>query len=141
MNEPKKMHELPIPIYMTLQGLESKLKEEHICHGNSRSPSNCPVALSLNDLMEANKEILKQKITTKVGNESISFYDEENQIITTLYLDMMLVQWIEDFDDGKSTPTGTIYIEDERVCINVDSAAFYIDPEGEDNTINWNMER
>ncbi len=138
-------------IDMDIFEMEAELTHLHIEEGNMRKCQECPVALCLQEWLDANKEQIG-KLSAVVGKWNAAFVDaDREQTVLVAQASGLLQEWIGDFDDGKTLPPGKIYIErdgfveDDRgkhqtwsMGIDVPDA-YYIDPEGEDNAVNWGV--
>ena len=91
-------------------GMTGKLTQAHIDKGMRDLCRECPVALSISDMLAEHKraddEIIVEVRTTQVrlhtGDCEVPFLVAD--------LDGLLAQWIDDFDKGRRVPTGTICI-------------------------------
>lgn len=136
-------------------GMRGKLTQAHIDAGVINNCRKCPVALALNDLLEEHSET--------IGADGL--FVEVNKlfiyIFTGFYGKMAIIaeisgllnEWISDFDNGKKLPPGEIYIEKDGLIDGTDGGkvqhwsigidgipdAYYIDPLGDDDTVNWDV--
>lgn len=133
-------------------GMEAELTQQHIDEGDMRKCHSCPVALCLQDWLQAHREQIGRELTAVVGRYGVGIVDEaREQTIIAPSVSGLLDEWIQNYDDGQKLPPGKVYIErdgfveDDRgkhqlwsIGIDVPDA-YYIDPFGEDNTVNWGI--
>ena len=137
-------------------GLEGKLTQSHIDKGKVNNCRACPVALALNDIFAEQSE--KIGIAEQMSAEVNLLYAYisrgwHDKTVIIAQLSGLIEEWIRNFDEGKKLPPGNIYIEKDGFYNGVNEGekiqhwsigievpdAYYIDPEGEDNTVNWGV--
>ena len=92
-------------------GMKGKLTQAHIDKGVRDMCRECPVALSISDMLAEYKRA-GDVVIVEVGTTQVRLHtgDWEAPFLVA-DLDGLLEQWIDDFDKGKQIPTGTIYIK------------------------------
>ena len=92
-------------------GMEGKLTRAHIDTGVRDMCRECPVALSILDMLAEHKRA-DDAVIVEVGTTQVRLHtgDWEAPFLVA-DLDGLLEQWIDDFDKGRKVPTGTIYIK------------------------------
>ncbi|MXZ44691.1 MAG: hypothetical protein F4Z01_06940 [Gammaproteobacteria bacterium] len=143
------VHGIDLDIF---DGMEAQLTQAHIDEGKTRKCKECPVALCLQAWLDAHQEQIGKQLTALVGRWSIGIVDEaRDQCVLAPSISGLLEEWIDNYDDGQKLPPGRIYIErggfveDDRGkhqlwSIGMDVPdAYYIDPIGDDNTVNWGV--
>ena len=137
-------------------GMEGALTEKHIGAGKKNNCRACPVALALNDMFAEHKD--KIGIAEQMSGEvnllyvyiSIGWHEK---LVIIAELSGLIEEWIRNYDEGKRLPPGNLYIERDGIYKGVNEGetiqhwsvgievpdAYYIDPEGEDNTVNWGV--
>ena len=139
-------------IDMDIFEMEAELTPLHIEEGNMRKCEECPVALCLQEWLDAHREQIGRQLTAVVGKWNAAFVDtDREQTVFAATASGLLEEWIGDFDDGKTLPPGRIYIEragfveddsgkHQLWSIGMDVPdAYYIDEFGDDNTVNWGV--
>ena len=134
-------------------GMRGKLTQVHIDAGKVNNCRKCPVALALTDMLACHSErIGHSPMSVEVNKLFIyiftGYYDK---VVLVAEISGLLDEWIGDFDDGKRLAPGELYIEKdglidvygnkaEHWSVGIDVPdAFYIDPLGDDNTVNWGV--
>ena len=137
-------------------GMEGELTQAHIGTGKINNCRECPVALALNDMLDKHKD--KIGISEMMSAEVNLLYvyisrGWHEKLIIIAELSGLIEEWIRNYDDGKALPPGKLYIEKDGIydgvnvgekiqhwSIGIDVPdAYYIDPEGDDNTVNWGV--
>ena len=134
-------------------GMEGQLTQAHIDAGEVNNCRECPVALALTDMLACHSErIGHSPMSVEVNKLFVyiftGYYDK---VVLVAEISGLLDEWIRDFDDGKQLVPGKLYIEKdglidvygnkaEHWSVGIDVPdAFYIDPLGDDNTVNWGV--
>ena len=91
-------------------GMKGKLTQAHIDKGVRDMCRECPVALSISDMLAEHKRA-GDGVIVEVGTTQMRLHtgDWEAPFLVA-DLDVLLQEWVDDFDKGKKVPTGTIYI-------------------------------
>ena len=91
-------------------GMTGKLTQAHIDKGVRDQCRECPVALSISDMLAEHKRA-DDGIIVEVGVRMVRLHtgDDEAPFLVA-DPDSLLEQWIDDFDKGKRVPTGIICI-------------------------------
>ena len=92
-------------------GMEGRLTQAHIDKGVRDMCRECPIALSISDMLVEHKRV-GDGIIVEVGTTQVRLHtgDWEAPFLVA-DLDGLLEQWVDDFDKGKKVPTGEIYIK------------------------------
>ena len=101
-------------------GLTGKLTQAHIDKGVRDLCRECPVALSISDMLTEHKraddgiivEVCVRVVRLHKGDSEVPFLVAD--------LDSLLEQWVDDFDKGKRVPTGTICIRRDGFIEDID---------------------
>ena len=92
-------------------GMKGKLTQAHIDKGVRDMCRECPVALSISDMVAGHKRA-GDAIIVEVGVKQVRLYTGDYEVpFLVADLDGLLEQWVDDFDKGKKVLTGTIYIK------------------------------
>ena len=105
-------------------GMTGKLTQAHIDKGVRDMCRECPVALSISDMLAEHKRagdgiivevgVRQVRLHTKdlgaVKFDNSEIYGDYEVPFLVADLDDLLEQWVDDFDKGKRVPTGTICI-------------------------------
>jgi len=91
-------------------GMKGKLTQAHIDKGVRDMCRECPLALSISDMLAQHKRA-DDGIIVEVGTTQVRLHtgDWEAPFLVA-QMDSLLEQWVDDFDKGKRVPTGTISI-------------------------------
>lgn len=135
-------------------GMEGQLTQTHIDNGKKNNCRACPVALALNDMLaEYSEKIGVEQLSADVNMLyvyiSIGWHEK---VIIIAELSGLIEEWIRNYDTGQKLPPGNLYIEKDGLYDGVDGGkiqhwsigidvpdAYYIDPLGDDNTVNWGV--
>ena len=91
-------------------GMTGKLTQAHIDKGVRDMCRECPVALSISDMLAVHKRA-GDGIIVEVGVRVVRLHTGDYEVpFLVADLDDLLEQWVDDFDKGKRVPTGTICI-------------------------------
>ena len=91
-------------------GMTDKLTQAHIDKGVRDMCRECPVALSISDMLAGHKRA-GDGIIVEVGVRQVRLHTGDYEVpFLVADLDDLLEQWVDDFDKGKRVPTGTICI-------------------------------
>ena len=91
-------------------GMTGKLTQAHIDKGVRDMCRECPVALSISDMLAEHKRA-GDGIIVEVGVRQVRLHTGDYEVpFLVADLDGLLEQWVDDFDKGKRVPTGTICI-------------------------------
>ena len=91
-------------------GMEGKLTRAHIDRGVRDMCRECPVALSISDMLTEHKRA-GDGVIVEVGTTQVRLHTGNWEVpFLVADLDGLLEQWVDDFDKGKRVPTGTICI-------------------------------
>ena len=91
-------------------GMTGKLTQAHIDKGVRDLCRECPVALSISDMLAGHKRV-DDEVIVEVGTTQVRLHTGDwDAPFLVADLDGLLAQWIDDFDKGKRVPTGTICI-------------------------------
>lgn len=91
-------------------GMKGKLMQAHIDKGVRDMCRECPVALSISDMLAEHKRA-GDGIIVEVGVRQVRLHTGDYEVpFLVADLDGLLEQWVDDFDKGKRVPTGTICI-------------------------------
>ena len=91
-------------------GMKGKLTQAHIDKGVRDMCRECPVALSISDMLAGHKRV-GDEIIVEVGVNQVRLHTGDWEVPFLIAdLDGLLEQWVDDFDKGKKVPTGEIYI-------------------------------
>ena len=135
-----------------LDGMEGQLTQAHIDEGKMGACKQCPVALCVQAMLDAHIEQIGRELEVSVNRYTVSINDKATgRTVLAPSISGLLDEWIRDFDAGQKLPPGKVYIErdgfveDDRgkhqlwsIGIDVPDA-FYIDPIGDDDTVNWGI--
>ena len=92
-------------------GMKGKLTQAHIDKGVRDMCRECPVALSISDMLAGHKRV-GDEIIVEVGVKQVRLHTGDYEVpFLVADLDRLLEQWVDDFDKGKKVLTGTIYIK------------------------------
>ena len=92
-------------------GMKGKLTQAHIDKGVRDMCRECPVALSISDMVAGHKRA-GDAIIVEVGVKQVRLHTGDYEVpFLVADLDGLLEQWVDDFDKGKKVLTGTIYIK------------------------------
>ena len=127
-------------------GMKGKLTRAHIDKGVRDMCRECPVALSISDMLAEHKRA-DDGIIVEVGSTQVRLHTTVFDRLTpteaqprllgkasqslenagdyeapflVAQMDALLAQWIDDFDKGKKVPTGEIYIERDGFITDVE---------------------
>ena len=90
--------------------MTGKLTQAHIDKGVRDLCRECPVALSISDMLAGHKRV-DDEIIVEVGTTQVRLHKGDSEVpFLVANLDSLLEQWVDDFDKGKRVPTGTICI-------------------------------
>ena len=101
-------------------GMKGKLTQAHIDKGVRDMCRECPVALSISDMLAEHKRA-GDEVIVEVGTTQVRLHtgDWEAPFLVA-DLDGLLAQWVDDFDKGKKVPTGEIYIKQDGFIEDVE---------------------
>ena len=92
-------------------GMRGKLTQAHIDKGVRDMCRECPVALSISDMVAGHKRA-GDAVIVEVGVKQVRLHTGDYEVpFLVADLDGLLEQWVDDFDKGKKVLTGTIYIK------------------------------
>ena len=92
-------------------GMKGKLTQAHIDKGVRDMCRECPVALSISDMLAEHKRA-GDRVIVEVGTTQVRLHTGNYEApFLVADLNDLLKQWIDDFDKGKKVPTTTIYIK------------------------------
>ena len=92
-------------------GMKGKLTQARIDKGVRDMCRECPVTLSISDMVAGHKRA-GDAIIVEVGVKQVRLHTGDYEVpFLVADLDGLLEQWIDDFDKGKKVLTGTIYIK------------------------------
>ena len=137
-------------------GMEGELTQAHIDKGKRNNCRQCPVAMALNDMLAERREaigiepMMSAEVNLLYAYISTGWHEK---VVIIAELSGLIEEWIQSYDDGKTLVPGKIYIEKdgfydgvtegEKIqhwSIGIDVLdAYYIDPEGDDNTVIWGV--
>ena len=135
-------------------GMEGQLTQAHIDAGTINNCRKCPVARALNDMLaEHSDKIGVSPLSAEVNLMYAYIYrGDYKQVVLIAEISGLLDEWIHNYDDGVKLPPGKLYIEKDGFydgvgggkiqhwSIGIDVPdAYYIDPLGDDNTVNWGV--
>ena len=91
-------------------GMKGKLTQAHIDKGVRDMCRECPVALSISDMLAGHKRA-GDEIIVEVGVKQVRLHTGDYEVpFLVADLDRLLEERVEHFDKGKRVPTGTICI-------------------------------
>ena len=91
-------------------GVKGKLTQAHIDKGVRDMCRECPVALSISDMLAEHKRA-GDEVIVEVGTTQVRLHTGTWEVpFLVADLDVLLQEWIDDFDKSKKVPTGEIYI-------------------------------
>ena len=134
-------------------GMEGRLTQSHINEGALNNCRKCPMALALNALLAEHRDKIGHCLVAEVNRLYVLIHTADTRkCVLMAELRGLVEEWIDDYDAGRKLPPCRIYIEKngliddiegvkiQRWCVGIDVPdAYYIDPEGEDNTVNWGV--
>ena len=134
-------------------GMEGDLSQAHIDAGKQNNCRECPVALALTDMLAEHRDQIGQSLKVEVNRLYVFIFTEDwSKTVLVAEISGLLDEWIGDFDDGKRLVPGKLYIEKDGLIEGIDGGkaqhwsigidvpdAYYIDPLGDDNTVNWGV--
>ena len=133
------------------EGMEGELTQAHIDKGKVNSCKHCPVALALQAMLDAHADKIGQRLIVEVNRLYIHFYYGAKYVLL-LRISGLLEQWIDDFDAGRKLVPGKLYVEKGGLVDGIEGGkvqtwdcgidvpdAYYIDPLGEDDTVDWDF--
>ena len=92
-------------------GMKGKLTQAHIDKGVRDMCRECPVALSISDMLAEHRQAIGE-VLVEVGVKQVRLHTGDWKApFLVADLDGLLEQWVGDFDKGKKVPTGEIYIK------------------------------
>ena len=101
-------------------GMTGKLTQAHIDKGVRDLCRECPVALSISDMLAEHKQA-DDGIIVEVGVRVVRLHKGDSEVpFLVADLDSLLEQWVDDFDKGKRVPTGTICIRRDGFIEDID---------------------
>ena len=133
--------------------MEGELTQAHINDGTLNNCRECPMALALNAILAEHRDKIGHSLVAEVNRLYVLIHTTDTRkCVLMAELSGLLEEWIDNYDAGKKLPPGRIYIEKngfvesieggriQRWCVGIDVPdTYYIDPEGEDNTVNWGV--
>lgn len=150
--KPKNLEGINLDVF---DGMEGALTQTHIDAGKVNNCRQCPVALALNEMLVEHSEKIgvDSVICAEVNLLYVSIFTEGyRNLIIIAELSGLIEEWIRNFDEGKQLPPGKIYIEKDGIYTHLDGTkvqhwsigldvpdAYYIDPDGDDNTVDWGV--
>ena len=134
-------------------GMEGELSQAHIDVGKQNNCRECPVALALTDMLAEHRDQIGQSLKVEVNSLYVYIFTEDwSKTVLVAEISGLLDEWIGDYDKGKQLVPGKLYIEKDGLIEGIDGGkvqhwsvgidvidAFYIDPLGDDNTVNWGV--
>ncbi|MXZ44693.1 MAG: hypothetical protein F4Z01_06950 [Gammaproteobacteria bacterium] len=102
-------------------GLTGNLTQAHIDNGFRDLCKECPVALSISEMLAEHKQEIGE-IDVEVGTEQVRLHTGDwDAPFLVAEMDGQLKKWVDDFDRGKRIPTGKIYIKQDGFIEDVES--------------------
>ena len=134
-------------------GMEGQLTQAHIGAGKQNNCRECPVALALTDMLAEHRDQIGQSLKVEVNSLYVFIFTEDwSQTVLVAEISGLLDEWIGDYDKGKQLVPGKLYIKKDGLIESIDGGtvqhwsvgidvpdAFYIDPLGDNNTVNWGV--
>lgn len=102
-------------------GMEGKLTQAHIDKGLRDMCRECPVAWCVSDMVaEHEAEIVE--VLVEVGTKQLRLHtgDWEAPFLIA-ELDILLRDWIDDFDHGLPVPTGKVFIKKDGFIVDIEA--------------------
>ena len=102
-------------------GMEGALTADHIREGKRKSCNKCPVSLAMIDMLKEHTNLGDKGLSVEAGRLYISVICEHgSRFVVLLEMSGLMQEWVNNFDDGKDVPTGTVYIEKNGFTENLE---------------------